>query len=92
MGDCELRVLAVVFAESASNDTLTALSLASVRGFAPACACVASDAAEKRVRGVVQRASPSLGDVSVLRVADAGDSAYRDACLRSCLSMPTRAS
>jgi FkbM family methyltransferase len=87
VGDCEPRVLAVVFAESASNDTLTALSLASVRGFAPACACVASDATEKRVRGVVQRASPSLGDVSVLRVADAGDSAYRDACLRSCLSM-----
>ena len=79
-------MLAVLFAAEANNETQLAISLASTRGFTPACACVASSAAETRARAVLLRASPPHTDVTLLRVDAEGDAAYHDACLCACLA------
>ena len=79
-------MLAVVFAAEANNETQLASSLASTRGFAPACACVASSAAEARARAALLGASPPHADVTLLRVEAEGDAGYHNACLRACLA------
>ena len=82
---CEPRVVAVLFAE-ATNETELVRLVASVDGFAPACACVASVAAEERARAVLLRSSLADVNMMLLRVGAEGNTAYHDACLRACIA------
>jgi tetratricopeptide (TPR) repeat protein len=78
------RVVPVLLAESATEEQL-ARAVRSVEGFAPACACVATEQALSRVNLVLER--DGLQHARALQVdADTGGAGHNnDACLRACL-------
>ena len=78
------RVVPVLLAETATEEQL-ARAVRSVEGFAPACACVATEQALSRVNLVLER--DGLRHARAVRVdAEAGGASHHnDACLRACL-------